>query len=76
MREKHDQANAPKRLQVLIDAHPEHGQAIQTETDAEVVHDTDIQIARFCGQITLVVLAECLEDQGDNRKDGFDLYVF
>jgi len=45
-----------------MDAHPEHGQAIQTETDAEVVHDADIQIAGFCGQITLVVLAERLED--------------
>lgn len=32
----------PKRPQVLIDAHPEHGQAIQTEADAEVVHDTDV----------------------------------
>ena len=62
MREKQDRGNAPKWLQVLIDAHPEHGQAIQTETDAEVVHDADIQVAGFCGQITLVVFAERLEN--------------
>ena len=68
--------NIPKWLQVLVDAHPEHGQAIQAETDAEVVHDTDIQVARSRGQIALMVLAECLEDQGDYRKDGLDLYVF
>jgi len=68
--------NIPKRLQVLVDAHPEHGQAIQTETNAKVVHDADIQIARSSGQIALMVLAECLKEQGDYRKDGFDLYVF
>jgi hypothetical protein len=62
MRECHIRRNTPKRLQVLVDAHPEHGQAIQTEADAEVVHDADIQIAGSRGQITLVVLAECLED--------------
>ena len=54
--------NVPEWLQVLVDAHPEHGQAIQTETDAEVVHDADIQIAGLRGQIALMVLAKCLED--------------
>jgi len=68
--------DAPKRLQVLVDAHPEHRQAIQTEADAEVVHDTDIQVARPRGQIALMVPAECLQEQGDYRKDGLDLYVF
>jgi hypothetical protein len=34
--------NEPKWFQVLADAHPEHGQAIETETDAEVVHDADV----------------------------------
>ena len=68
--------NIPKWLQVLVDAHPEHSQAIQAETDAEVVHDADIQVAGSCGQIALVVLAECLEEQGNHREDGFDLYIF
>ena len=40
--EQCNRGDTPKRLQVLADAHPEHGQAIQTETDTEVVHYADV----------------------------------
>ena len=59
-----------------MNADPEHGKAVKTQTDTGVVHDTDIGVTRIGGELALFVGASGFEDDSTDDQDRFDLYVF
>ena len=66
----------PEGLEIIIDAHPEHGKTIQTQTDACIVNNANVEISRIGTEITFVELADSLEDQSSYGEDRLDLHVF
>lgn len=67
---------APERLKIVIDTNPEQSEAIEAQTDAEVVYQANIEISRFCTKVSFIVCTSSFENHGHEGKDGFNLYVF
>lgn len=57
-------------------AHPEHGQAVETQGDAEVVDDRDVGIACVALEVSFPVRACRFQQDRDDGEDGLDLDVF
>lgn len=68
--------DGPERFEIVIDDDPEHGQAIQCQTDASIVDDTNIQIPRVGTKVTFVELSDRFQYHGRYRQRRFDLDVF
>jgi hypothetical protein len=57
------QTNPPKRFQILVDTKPKHCQAIQAQTNASVVDDADVEVARICPKVSFVKFTERFQDE-------------
>lgn len=64
------------RLQVGIGGDPKHGEAVQTERDAEVVRDRDVSVTGIARERTVPVGSRRFQDNRDQREEWFDLNVF
>ena len=65
----------PKWLEVRVCAHPEHGEAVQSQRDAEVVRDGHVGVAGVRLELPLGVCACSFENDGDDCEDGLELDI-
>ena len=50
--------DGPERFEIIINDDTEHGQAIQCQTDASIINNTNIQIPRVDTKISLVEFSD------------------
>jgi len=65
----------PERLNVVVDDHPEHGEAVQGNTDGNIVHYSDIEVSLVGSKITVAVFSGGFKYESDRGEDGFDLDI-
>lgn len=65
----------PERLNVVVDDHPEHGKAVEGNTDGDVVHYGDVEVSLVGPEITVTVFPGGFKDESDGGKDGLDLNI-
>jgi hypothetical protein len=61
--------HGPERLHVVVHAHPEQAQRIQTQRDADVVYDAAPQVTRAQANVALLVCARSFHDNGRDAQD-------
>lgn len=53
--------DVPEGFEIVINAHPENGQTVESMTDAQIVDNTDVEITGVPAQHTLIELASGLQ---------------
>lgn len=66
----------PERLQVLVNIHPEYGEAPECETNGNIVHDGEVQVSASSAKVAFVVGTGSFHDQTRKREKRLDLHVF
>ncbi len=56
----------PEGQEVVVDTHPEHGQAVKTQEDGKVEDDGNVEISAICAKISFVVDSRSLEYYGNH----------
>jgi hypothetical protein len=57
-----------KRLKIGRRAHPKHGQAVQTEGNAEIISYRDVGVPSVGFELSVSVFASELENKGDESE--------
>lgn len=61
--------HGPERLEVVVHAHPEQSQRVQTQRDADIVDDAAPQVPRADANVALLVRARGFHHNGRDAQD-------
>ena len=64
--------HGPEGLKIGGHAHPEHGEGVQTDRDADVVDHAAPEVARSPSYVSFLVCTGSLHDDGRHRQKGLD----